>query len=348
MLDQAEELFTSLDPAARDRVLAELARYVEDDGRLVLVLRSDFYGRLADIDSLAPYAEKAAVLVGPMRDDELRRALVEPAAAAGLRLEDELLETIMDDVAGQTDPLPLLSEAMVRTWQRRQGDLLTVAAYRLSGELSGALEAAAEECFHELDDDQRRAARHLLVRMAVRTPSGWLRRPISRTEFQPASDAEQQALDALIAARLVVASEQRLEITHDALLVHWPRLREWLEERGLAAELVEHLDRAANAWRASGRQEADLYRGPRLSAALDWRAEHPEDVSPTEHEFLNASAHAADAELDAARAQTATKPTVDAPCAGSRRAGRRGHACRRRCQVALHERGTGSQRRETG
>ena len=51
----------------------------------------------------------------------------------------------------------------------REGDLLTLEAYRLAGELSGALEAAAEECFTSLGDPQRRAARHLLVRMAART-----------------------------------------------------------------------------------------------------------------------------------------------------------------------------------
>ena len=306
VLDQAEELFTSLGPVAREHAIARLAGYVaEEDGRLLLVLRSDFYGRLADVEFLAPFAHKTAVLVGPMRADELRRALVEPAAAAGIRLEPDLIETIMEDVAGQAEPLPLLSEAMVRTWDRRHGDLLTLEAYRLSGELSGALEAAAEECYARMEDQQRRATRHLLVRMAARTATGWVRRPIIRTESEPADDTEDAALTVLIAARLVVASEQRIEITHDALLAHWPRLREWLDERSLAADLLQHLDQAAASWRTSGQQDTDLYRGPRLTAAMDWRAEHPADVSPAEEEFLDASARAADAELERARAQAA-------------------------------------------
>jgi hypothetical protein len=191
VLDQAEELFTSLDPGVREDAIAVLARYVEDDdGRLMLVLRSDFYPRLAEVESLAAFAQKTAVLVGPMRADELRRALVEPAAAVGLRLEADLIETVMENAAGQTEPLPLLSEAMVRTWHRRKGDLLTIEAYRLAGEVSGALEAAAEECFAALGDPQRRAARHLLVRMAARTSTGWVRAAITPVGSEPIDAAE--------------------------------------------------------------------------------------------------------------------------------------------------------------
>jgi DNA-binding SARP family transcriptional activator/WD40 repeat protein len=301
VLDQAEEMFAGLEPGDCAELLARLRRHVgHDEGRLVLVLRSDFYGRLADVAEL----EKAVVLVGAMRADELRRALVEPATAVGLRLEDELVETIMDDVAGQPEPLPLLSAAMVRTWQRRDGNLLTLNGYRRSGELAGAIEAAAEECYEHLAPMQQRAARHLLVRLATRTDAGWVRRPVSRAEWEHAEPDEQAALDALIAARLVLADGRRIEITHDALLVHWPRLRAWLDERALAAELLQHLDQAATEWRSAGRQKTDLYRGPRLSAATDWRTEHPEDLSPNEHEYLEASASAADEELRAARAGT--------------------------------------------
>jgi DNA-binding SARP family transcriptional activator/WD40 repeat protein len=304
VLDQAEELFTGFGRTARDQFISRLADYVRyGDGSLLVVLRSDFYGRLAEAEPLGQLAEKTGVLVGPMRADELRRALVEPASAAGLRLEPELVETVMEDVAGQPEPLPLLSEAMVRTWRRRDGDLLTLAGYRRAGAVAGALEAAAEECYLRLDEATRQAARHVLVRMAAPSGAGgWARRPLVRAEISRGG-SEQQALDALVTARLAVVTDLHVELAHDAVLEHWPRLRGWLDERALAAELVEHLGRAATAWRTSGRQESDLYRGPRLSSALDWRTEHPADLSPDEEEFLDESTRAAQAELEAARAQ---------------------------------------------
>lgn len=306
ILDQAEELFTALDPDARDDVADHLLKYVRyGAGCVVLVLRSDFFARLSEVESLAPFAGKTAVSVGPMRTDELRRALVEPAATSGVRLEDELIETVLDDVAGQPEPLPLLSEAMVRTWSRRDGDLLTLAGYRRSGEVAGALEAAAEECYARLGEDARRSARHLLVRMAAPSGGGgWVRRPLVGTSV-PIAGPERATLDAFVTARLAIVADQRVDLAHDALLERWPRLRSWLDERMLAADLVEHLEHAATAWRASGEQDADLYRGARLSAALDWRAEHPEDVSPEAGAFIDASNEASRAELAAARAQVA-------------------------------------------
>ena len=306
ILDQAEELFTALDAGAADALVADVANYVSyGGGRLLLVLRSDYYGRVGELRRLAALAEKATVLVGPMRADELRRALVEPAAAAGVRLEPELVETIMDDVAGQAEPLPLLSEAMVRTWHDRDGDLLTLDGYQRSGGLAGALEAAAEECYQRLDEDARTAARYLLVRMAAPADGGgWARQPLATGEL-PAAGPDRAALDGLARSRLVVITEQRAELAHDALLGHWPRLRDWLDERAASAGLVDHLGRAAASWRASGHSPDDLYRGPRLAAALDWRAAHPEDLSAEERDYLDSSARAAQAELTAAREQGA-------------------------------------------
>ncbi len=225
----------------------------------------------------------------------------------------------MEDIADQPEPLPLLSEAMVRTWHRRDGDLLTLEGYRLSGGVGGALEAAAEGRYAQLEEDEQRAARHLLVRLAARSPAtGWLRRAVPRANVA-SERPKTAALAALIATRLVVVSETRIEIAHDAFLLHWPRLRDWLTERTLAADLLQQLDQATTTWRTSGQQVADLYRGPRLTAALGWYAEHPEDVSPIEAEFLDASAGAANAELEAARAQAARDREAGAACAPSHR-----------------------------
>ena len=306
VVDQAEELFTVLDPDAAWALVRNLTDYVTyGDGRLLLVLRSDYFGRLAEFAALAPLAQRSAVLVAAMRADELRRALVEPAAAVGLRLEPDLLEAVMQDAADQAEPLPMLAQAMLRTWQHRQGDLLTLDGYRRAGGVAGALEAGAEECYQRLTSDRRAAARHLLVRMAA--PSGmggWVRRSLATSDITD-TGPERGALDALAAARLIVVSAQRSDIAHDALLEQWPRLRGWLDERALAADLVDHLGRATAGWLVSGRDAADLYRGPRLTAALDWRAAHPYDVSPEENEFLDASARAAQAELAAAHEQVA-------------------------------------------
>ena len=302
VLDQAEELFTRLTVLERRAAVDRLEQFVAAGGRAVLALRGDFYGRLAELHHLGRYAQAGTVLVGPLREDELRRVVIEPAELVGLQVEDALVEAVLNDVAGQPAALPMLSAALVRTWENRAGDALTLDGYQRGGGVASAVEATAEDAYVRLDDAQRTLARQLLVRLAGREGNAWVRRPMRRTDVAP-DEESREVLSALAVARLVTITEARVEITHDALLAHWPRLRGWLEERVLAAELLDHLDVATRAWNEAARPDSDLYRGARLQSALDWRDAHPDDVSGVEGEFLDASEAAAGAELTAARAQ---------------------------------------------
>jgi DNA-binding SARP family transcriptional activator/WD40 repeat protein len=293
VLDQAEELFTVLDEPDRTGLLERLRGFVQAGSRLVLVLRGDFFTALAEVPWLAYYAQRDPVLIGRMRDDELARVIVEPARRAGVTVAEEVVDTILDESAGQAQPLPLVSVALVRAWEERDGDVITPEAYQASGGLVRAIEATAEATFARLPDASETEARRLLVRMAVREGAAWARRPLQR-EAVP-SAAGSAVLDALAEGRLITVTEGRVELSHDALLEHWPRLRRWLDERVMAAGLLEHLTAATQAWLAGGRQQTDLHRGPRLRASLDWREAHPEDLSVDESDFLTASAAAQEA-----------------------------------------------------
>lgn len=303
VLDQAEELFTVLDEPACADALDRLRTFVDNDGRLVVVLRGDFFSTLADVPWLARHAQREPVLVGRMREDELARVIVEPARRAGVRVAEEMVEAILDGAAGQSQPLPLISVALVRAWEQRSNDVITLEAYQASGGVLGAIETTAEAHYARLPDVFKPDARRLLVRMAVREGAAWARSPLPRSSVTSAAD--NAVLDVLAAGRLITVTESRVELSHDALLEHWPRLRGWLDERVIAAALLEHLTAATNAWVAAGRQETDLHRGPRLQAALDWREAHPDDLSADESAFLTASAAAADSELRAANTRVA-------------------------------------------
>ena len=86
VVDQFEEAFTALDGPARAE-LVETMVATAGTGRVVLTLRSDFYGRCAEHPELASLVTANTVLVGPMTGAELRQAIVAPAVAAGLRVE---------------------------------------------------------------------------------------------------------------------------------------------------------------------------------------------------------------------------------------------------------------------
>jgi WD40 repeat protein len=83
-----------------------------------------------------------------------------------------------------------------------------------------------------------------------------------------------------------------VEVAHEALLREWPRLHEWLEEDAQGRELRHHLAQAARQWDERGRDSADLYRGARLSATLDWATTHGRELNQLERDFLAAGRRA--------------------------------------------------------
>jgi hypothetical protein len=79
VVDQFEELFTLRpDAAARHAFLDDL---LGRSGRVIIAVRADFYGRCAEHLGLVAALRDTGVLVGAMRGDELREAIVKPAAA---------------------------------------------------------------------------------------------------------------------------------------------------------------------------------------------------------------------------------------------------------------------------
>jgi WD40 repeat protein len=98
-----------------------------------------------------------------------------------------------------------------------------------------------------------------------------------------------RVLAILTDARLLTVSDGTIEVAHEALLREWPRLRDWLEEDREGRRLHTHLAAAAREWLARDRDPAELYRGARLSAALEWTAHHAGQLSKREREFVDSS-----------------------------------------------------------
>ena len=115
-------------------------------------------------------------------------------------------------------------------------------------------------------------------------------RPCDLAELLTAAGAGGSAvLERLTDAGLVRLTEgDGVELVNADLARRWPRLVGWLEQRADEVGLRRHLGLAATAWAGAGRSAADLYRGARLVAALEWAAGHPGEVGAVEREFLHA------------------------------------------------------------
>jgi DNA-binding SARP family transcriptional activator len=272
VVDQFEEIFAATTgEAARDHCLDELTKLATRPGtRIVVALRGDFVGACTAHPRLAELLGDGTVLVGPMRAEEIRRAIELPARQVGLRVEPAPLEAIVSDMQDAPGALPLMSTALVEVWQGRCGDTLTVAAYHRAGGVPGALARLGEAALARLDEPARAAARRILLRLAdIGENDALVRRRVPRRELGD-DTATDRALRELVNRRLLTAADTGVEVTHEALLTHWPRLAGWLAEDEQGRTLRRHLAPAAADWDATGRPDAELYRGARLASALDW------------------------------------------------------------------------------
>ena len=291
VIDQFEELYTLCeDPARRD---AFIDRLLALSAPVVIGVRADLYGRLSDHAELARAVAGNQVLLGAMGDEELERAITEPARVAGLRLEPGLVEVILRDVAREPGALPLLSHALRVTWEQRDGRTLTVEGYRASGGVASAIAQTADSVVEAVPRNRQGLMRNLFLRL---TELGEgiedTRRRVAVDELVPegASPEEVQTLlDRLAEARLVTLGEGTAEVAHEVLIREWPRLRAWLEEDRAGIHLHRQLGNAARLWEAGGAEAGDLYRGTRLAAALEWAHSNPDALNASERAFLDAS-----------------------------------------------------------
>ncbi|WP_242380448.1 nSTAND1 domain-containing NTPase [Actinomadura luzonensis] len=310
VVDQFEELFTLVADERERRAFVQALHALAGAGAAVVVgVRADYWDRCAAYPQLAEAIQDGQVIVGPMTEPDLRLAITGPAAAAGLELEPGLVEVMLREVrAGdgvEAGSLPLLSQALLNTWERRADGRLTIRGYEESGQVRASVRRTADEVLDRLSPGDRKAALRMFRRMTLIAAGGRMaRRAATWAELHAAAgtDAEPRArelLSAFAGVRLITLHEDRAEIAHDALLTAWPTLRQWLEPDLTAHAVYDRLVEDAGQWNDNHRDPAFLYRGARLLAVQDSRPRWDRDPrsfpppGPVVTRFVAASAEAA-------------------------------------------------------
>ncbi|GGQ26972.1 nSTAND1 domain-containing NTPase [Streptomyces roseolilacinus] len=321
-VDQFEEVFAVCDdPGERERFLTALGALAAPRVRVVGCLRADFYARALAHPLLAEALQSDQTVVGPLSEEELRAVVTGPAARAGLAVDDGFVEVLLADLRASGDgtaaheagALPLLSHALLTTWERGQGTALTVADYRAGGGLSAAISDSAEEAFAGLTDARKSMARTLFLRMvSVGEDTADTRRllPLPRPhEGVAAGSRAARAYDVLerfVDRRLVTVDDDGAQITHEALLTAWPRLRRWIDADRAGHLVWQELTRDAGRWHSLGREPSLLYRGTQLAIALAWaeRSGRAPELTPREADFLTESGRAEEGRREKERRRT--------------------------------------------
>ncbi|HZU86966.1 MAG TPA: hypothetical protein VFF78_05755, partial [Anaerolineaceae bacterium] len=303
VVDQFEELFTLCSCEAEQSAFIDnlLATAFQPDGVgiILIIMRADFYAHCARYNALRQALVHYQEYIGPMDSNSLRRAIEEPAKRGHWAIEPGLVEILLQDVGAgagrfpEPGALPLLSHALLETWKRRRGHILTLSGYSAAGGVRGAISETAESVvYDQFTQHQRVIARQIFLRLTElgnETSMVDTRRRASFDELvRKAEEAElvREVLTKLADARLVITEQDTAEVAHEALIREWPTLRNWLEEDRESLRLHRHLTESAQEWDRSLKDPGRLYRSTRLAQISEWASAHPEDLNEMERSFI--------------------------------------------------------------
>jgi hypothetical protein len=263
---------------------------------VVLTARADFYPDLMG-SPLWHDIRRARIEVAPLDEAGLRQAVCGPADQAGVHIETALVERLVNDAAGEPGALPLVQETLVLLWERLERRYLPLRAYaeltlprRTHGGathvpptgLHVAIARSADAALTDLSAVQQTIARRIFLRLiqfGEGRPDTRRQQPVSALR-NPGDDdlVFQGTLDSLTGRRLLTVSgkegdtDPAVDIAHEALIVGWPKVAEWLADRRRAEQERRRLEAMADDWVSMGRGRGGLFDDVELRRANEWLA----------------------------------------------------------------------------
>jgi Novel STAND NTPase 1 len=212
LVDQFEETYALCqNESERDAFIRNLMTAARaPDGRvsIVLTLRSDFLGAINQHPELSGLIARQNVVVPVMGEDELRRAIGEPAKAAGEEIDQSTVDLLIEQTRGREGALPALEFVLTRIWDGFLNGATAAETVRALGGVGGALANQAQTVYDSLGRDERPIARRAFLAM-VRLGEGTKdsRRRVSVDEIVTTGQSRERVLKVISAfadRRLVV------------------------------------------------------------------------------------------------------------------------------------------------
>jgi WD40 repeat protein/DNA-binding CsgD family transcriptional regulator len=300
VIDQFEEVFTLLeDEAARQHFLNMLLTTVTDSRsrvRIIITLRADYYDRPLHYPDFGEMVRQRMETVLPLGAKDLERAVRGPADRSGVTFEAGLVEQIVSEMTYQSGALPLLQYALTELFDRREGRLLTHAAYQAIGGAVGALANRADEIFQSLTDEAQSLSHQIFLRLVTLGEGAEdTRRRVPQAELLSLTndtDLMEETIDTFAAYRLLsldsdpTTRQPTVEVAHEAILREWEQLRVWLNNSREDIRQERLLAHAAEQWDTHEQDRSYLLRGARLDQVEKWAAVTDLTLTPLEKDYV--------------------------------------------------------------
>ncbi|KAA3658886.1 MAG: hypothetical protein DWQ04_23760 [Chloroflexi bacterium] len=300
VVDQFEEIFTQCKSKQEQTIfINQLINAANHFAIIIIALRADFYVHGTKHEELRSILENQQAIITPMNSAELVQVIKAPAENYKWKFEEGLVELLLEDMGEEPGALPLLSQALLKTWEEREGATMTLAGYVGSGGIHGAIAETADTVYRQLSRTEQEMARHIFLELTeLGEGTEDTRRRMRKTDLMNElgnPHLAETVLDNLTKDRLVTMDREsndeketiRVTVTHEAIIREWPRLQQWLEDNREDLHIQRELIRAAQEWKQLNQDNNVLLRGAKLTQAREWSNDH--QMQPLVQDFLLAS-----------------------------------------------------------
>jgi hypothetical protein len=215
--------------------------------------------------------------------DDLRTAIAHVANGAGLQISNDAISLVLRQVSLYPESLALARWAFDWLWQHRDRNRIPDQLIAELGDPAVRIAETAEATYAGLGDGQKQAlARQLFLAMVCQVGDVLQRTSLAADRL--ASIGQPAAVTAVIGSfekKGIItrvppdgAGGERFVLAHDALLLHWQRLRDWSAERAKEERDLALVHAAALSWSDSGSVD-DLPLGDTLERAEQYADRDP-------------------------------------------------------------------------
>ena len=298
VVDQFEELFRfskyekdnklgKSDAMHFIQILLTAAQQEEYPIYVLLTMRSDFLGDCAEFRGLPEAINNGQYLVPRMTRDEIREAITGPVAVSGATIIDRLVTRLLNDINNDTDQLPVLQHAMMRTWdawyKKNQLDTpIDFEDYEKIGTMKAALSIHADEAYTDVDTKAQEVCEVMFKALTDKAadPRG-TRRPRSVADLCVLTGAQLPEISNIVEIfrkpgrtflmplwGIQLKDDSIIDISHESLMRVWERLSKWADDESRSSDVYLRLAESAQLKEENQR---GLLKDPELKLALNWK-----------------------------------------------------------------------------
>ncbi len=258
VIDQFEELFTICNQSQREIFLNSLLTAIKtvEELTVIITLRADFLSYLLHTvewgELLQQYPPQ---YITSMNREQLKSAIIKPAAFNGVKLENKLVDQLIDDVYHEAGYLPLLQFTLTELWKQQKKGWLTYEDYQTIGGVKTALANYAESVYQQFYQEEREKVKKIFLQLVTLKENNEPTRKVINNDHTFIRE-NWLLITRLASSRLIITNsldigKETLEISHEKLITAWPRYYQWIQNHQDFLRWRSQLSNNINQWKNS-------------------------------------------------------------------------------------------------